>query len=73
LQSIFTNEGLKGEKYIIADVAGAGRDETIVTVREGRKIVDKVVEAKSTPESIKTIMIQKANEHIVKRQNMLYD
>lgn len=73
LQSIFTNEGLKGEKYIIADVAGAGRDETIVTVREWRKIVDKVVEAKSTPESIKTIMIQKANEHIVKRQNMLYD
>lgn len=73
LQSMFTNQWLWGEKYIIADVAGAWRDKTIVTVRDWRKIVDRVVEYKSTPESVKTIMIQKSNEYIVKRKNMLYD
>lgn len=74
LQSIFTNQWLKtGEKYIICDVAGAWRDKAIVTVWDWRTIIDRVVEMKSTPESIKAIMIQKGNEHIVKRQNRLYD
>lgn len=73
LESLFTNQWSVGERYIIADVAGAWRDKTIVTVWEGRKIVDIVIEHKSTPESVKTIMLQKANERIVKRKNMLYD
>lgn len=73
LQSLFTNEWQGGEKYIIADVAWTWNDDTIVTVWDGRRIVDLVVEHKSTPESVKNIMIQKWNERVVKRSNMLYD
>ena len=66
LQSIFTNQGVTGEKYIISDVAGSWKDDTIVTVRDWRKIIDTVIENKSTPESVKHIMTQKQLEYNVK-------
>jgi len=73
LQSIFTNQGVTGEKYIISDVAGSWKDDTIVTVRDWRKIIDTVIENKSTPESVKHIMTQKQLEYNVKLKNMVYD
>ena len=73
LQSIFTNQGQTGEKYIITDVAWTGKDDTIVTVRDWRKIIDIVIENKSTPESVKHIMKQKQIEYNVKIKNMVYD
>ena len=73
LQSIFTNQGATGEKYIISDVAGTWKDDTIITVRDWRKIIDTVIENKSTPESVKHLMTQKQLEYNVKLKNMLYD
>ena len=73
LQSIFTNQGVTGEKYIISDVAGTWKDDTIITVRDWRKIIDTVIENKSTPESVKHLMTQKQLEYNVKLKNMLYD
>ena len=73
LQSIFTNQGQTGEKYIITDVAGSWKDDTICTVRDWRKIIDTVIEEKSTPESVKHIMQQKQIEYNVKLKNMVYD
>ena len=73
LQSIFTNVWTTGEKYIITDVAGAWKDDTIVTVRDWRKIIDRVIENKSTPETVKHIMQQKQIEFNVKLKNMVYD
>lgn len=73
LQSIFTNQGETGEKYIISDVAGTWKDDTIITVRDWRKIIDTVIENKSTPESVKHLMTQKQLEYNVKLKNMLYD
>lgn len=73
LQSIFTNQGLTGEKYIISDVAGSWKDDTIITVRDWRKIIDTIIENKSTPESVKHLMTQKQLEYNVKLKNMVYD
>lgn len=73
LQSIFTNVWESGEKYIITDVAWNWKDDTIVTVRDGWKIIEIIVEEKSTPESVKHIMQQKQIEYNVKLKNMLYD
>jgi len=73
LQSMFTNTWKSGEKYLIVDVAGAWRDESIVTVWDWRKIIDYETEAKSTPESLKAIMFRLAEKHNIKRQNWLYD
>lgn len=73
LQSIFGNVWTTGEKYIIADVAGQGADDTIITVWDWRKIIDTVIEWKSTPESVKHLMLQKQMQYWVKLKNMLYD
>ena len=73
LQSIFTNPWMTGDKYIITDVAGAWKDDTIVTVWDWRKIIDTVIENKSTPETVKHIMQQKQIEYNVKTKNMVYD
>jgi hypothetical protein len=74
LVSLFTNQWKStGEKYIICDVAWAGKDKAIVGVFDGRKLIDYKIENTSTPESIKTIMQAFGNMYIVKRQNRLYD
>ena len=73
IQSIFTNPWQTGEKYIIADVAWTWNDDTIVTVRDWRKIIEYIIENKSTPETVKALMTRKQVEYSVKTSNMLYD
>ena len=73
IQSIFTNPWQTGEKYIIADVAWTWNDDTIVTVRDLRKIIEYIIENKSTPETVKALMTRKQVEYSVKTSNMLYD
>ena len=73
LQSIFTNVWTTGEKYIITDVAWSGKDTTVVSVWDWRKVIDWVIEDKSTPETVKHIMQQKQIEYNVKLKNMVYD
>lgn len=73
LQSLFTNKGKEGEKYIIADVAWQWKDKTIFFVFEWRKVIDYRIELVSTPESVKAIFQQLWNLHVVKRQNWIYD
>ncbi len=74
IQSLFTNPWLTTwEKFIITDVAWTGKDDTIITVRDWRKIIDYIIEEKSTPESVKNRMLQKQIEYNVKLKNMIYD
>ena len=73
LQSIFTNEGMWWEKYIICDVAWTWKDDTIITTRDWRRVIDLIIENKSTPESVKHLMMKKQSEYNVKLKNMIYD
>lgn len=73
LQSIFTNEGVWGEKYIVCDVAGNWKDDTIITVRDGWRIIDLIVENKSTPDSVKNLILMKKETYNVKLKNIVYD
>ena len=73
LQSIFTNPWMTGEKYIITDVAGSWKDTTVISVWDGWKTIERIIEEKSTPESVKHIMQQKQIEYNVKLKNMVYD
>jgi hypothetical protein len=45
----------------------------VVSVWDGRKVVERIIEEKSTPESVKHIMQQKQIEYNVKLKNMVYD
>lgn len=73
LQSLFSNPWTAGEKYIVADIAGAGKDDTIILIFDWWKIIDYVIEEKSTPESVKNLMLMKQIEYNVKLKNMIYD
>ena len=73
LQSIFTNEGIWWEKYIVCDVAWTWKDDTIITVRDWWRIIDLIVEDKSTPESVKNMILAKKEQHNVKLKNIVYD
>ena len=73
LQSLFSNAWTTGEKYIVADIAWTWKDDTIVLVFDGWKIIDFVIEEKSTPESVKSLMLRKQIEYNVKLKNMIYD
>ena len=67
-----TNQGQTGKIHNHGRCMN-GKDDTIVTVRDWRKIIDIVIENKSTPESVKHIMKQKQIEYNVKIKNMVYD
>jgi len=73
LQSIFTNEWIGGEKYIVCDVAWTWKDSTIIYVFDWRRIIETIVEDKSTPESVKNLILMKKQEHNVKLKNIVYD
>ena len=73
LQSIFTNEWIGGEKYIVCDVAWTGKDSTIIYVFDWRRIIETIVEEKSTPESVKHLILRKKEEYNVKLKNIVYD
>ena len=73
LQSIFTNEWTWGEKYIVCDVAWTWKDSTIIYVFDWRRIIETIVEDKSTPESVKNLILMKKQEHNVKLKNIVYD
>ena len=73
LQSLFTNEWIGGEKYIVCDVAWTGKDSTIIYVFDWRRIIETIVEDKSTPESVKNLILMKKQEHNVKLKNIVYD
>lgn len=73
LQSIFTNEGVWGEKYIVCDVAWNWKDDTIITVRDWWRIIDLIVENKSTPDSVKNLILMKKETYNVKLKNIVYD
>ena len=73
LQSIFTNEWIGGEKYIVCDVAWTGKDSTIIYVFDWRRIIETIVEEKSTPESVKSLILMKKQEYNVKLKNIVYD
>ena len=73
LQSLFSNAWTTGEKYIVADIAWTWKDDTIVLVFDWWKIIDFVIEEKSTPESVKSLMLRKQIEYNVKLKNMIYD
>ena len=73
LQSLFTNEWIGGEKYIVCDVAWTGKDSTIIYIFDWRRIIETIVEDKSTPESVKHLMLKKKEEYNVKLKNMIYD
>ena len=73
LQSIFSNEWIGGEKYIVCDVAWTGKDSTIIYVFDWRRIIETIVEEKSTPESVKHLILRKKEEYNVKLKNIVYD
>ena len=73
LQSIFSNEWIGGEKYIVCDVAWTGKDSTIIYVFDWRRIIETIVEEKSTPESVKSLILMKKQEYNVKLKNIVYD
>ena len=73
LQSIFTNEGVWGEKYIVCDVAWNWKDDTIITVWDWWRIIDLIVENKSTPDSVKNLILMKKETYNVKLKNIVYD
>ena len=73
LQSIFSNEWIGGEKYIVCDVAWTGKDSTIIYVFDWRRIIETIVEDKSTPESVKNLILMKKQEYNVKLKNIVYD
>lgn len=73
LLSIFTNEGIWWEKYIVCDVAWSWKDDTIITVWDWWRIIDLIVENKSTPESVKNLILMKKETYNVKLKNIVYD
>ena len=73
LQSIFSNEWIGGEKYIVCDVAWSWKDSTIIYVFDWRRIIETIVEDKSTPESVKSLILMKKQEYNVKLKNIVYD
>lgn len=73
LQSIFTNEWEWWEKYIVCDIAWWWKDDTIISVWDWRRIIDLIVEWKSTPETVKNLIKIKKETYNVKLKNIVYD
>ena len=73
LQSVFSNEWEWWDKYIVCDVAWSWKDDTVIAVFDWRRIIDLIIEEKSTPETVKNLILMKKEEHNVKLKNVVYD
>lgn len=74
VNDMFNNTFIKpGERRIIVDVAGQGRDETVARVFFGLVCVDRISEKKSDKSSVLRIIADLKNKHRVSDRNIVID
>lgn len=73
ITDIFTNPSHRGERYIIGDVAGEGKDRGIIAVFDGYEVIDYFVFAKCTPEQYQDKVREFAERYGIPMSRTLLD
>lgn len=73
INDLWTNQGARGEKWLVVDPAGDGQDRTVVTLWDGYHVDHMYVEAKSTGPALVATIDHMAKLEGVGRSRIIVD
>lgn len=73
-ESVFNNDArINGDKWVTADLADTGDDNTVILVWNGLHIIDYKILCKSTPSLNVDWLLAKAEKHDIPNNHIIYD